>query len=575
VRDDRSPVAPSARTHPEPDFEETSPSSPDCLCLIIVWSAREPERVGEVGLLLPQSQQWVLGRCPDWSTTSPAMPLGRQRPTGEIALPDAGEVVAAGAKPLPFFRQRPPGVPDSGAPESTPNSSIGGEAISRRQLLFRVQSDSLQVENIGRCELAVNGNVVRSASVQPGDTLYLRNQLLLLCSRRPLVMPALRAYPSQYVGAFGAPDLHGIVGESLAIWSLRDRLAMTARATAHVLVVGESGSGKELAVQAIHRISPRGERALIADNISTIPTSLASALLFGNKKNFPNPGMEERIGLIGAAHGSSLFLDEIGDMPEEVQPMFLRVMERNGEYFRLGEESRLQRSDFRLIGATNRPGQLRYELKRRFQREVVVPGLNQRKEDVPLLIRNALHELVRNQDIDAPRFLHNGQPRLHPRLVEQLLHHTYRTHVSEVSFLIGRAMAESSGDILQPLGSQLHIEQQPAQPAKTKSRPTRSAPRPLPSAQEAQKALNEHSGDVTRTAAALNISRDQLNRMIRREGLRVPRIKGSSFGSILVKSSDVPSGNGAAMSRSGSHRHHGQSGAQPFGRSGTDSNPGK
>ena len=72
-------------------------------------------------------------------------------------------------------------------------------------------------------------------------------------------------------------------------------------------------------------------------------------------------------------------------MPEAVQPMFLRVTERNGDFFRLGEENKLQRSDFRLIGATNRPENMRYELKRRFQREIRVPGLQQPQGRHPAL----------------------------------------------------------------------------------------------------------------------------------------------------------------------------------------------
>src|SRR5262249_17675459 len=153
----------------------------------------------------------------------------------------------------------------------------------------------------------------------------------------------------------------------------RDRLAACAQSNYHVLVIGESGSGKELVARAIHRLSPRADRKLIADNIAAIPPGLAAALLFGNKKNFPNPGMDEHVGLIGAANGSTLFLDEIGDMPEEVQPMFLRVADQGGEYFRLGEKLNVQRSDFRLVGATNRPEKMRHELKRRFARELCVP----------------------------------------------------------------------------------------------------------------------------------------------------------------------------------------------------------
>jgi two-component system nitrogen regulation response regulator GlnG/two-component system response regulator HydG len=397
--------------------------------------------------------------------------------------------------------------------------------------------EEAQILNIGQCPLSVNGRPLARAIIQPGDTIYLHNQLLLYCVRRPRVLPPRKAYPESRVYGFGEPDGDGMVGESPPLWKLRDRVAAAARADTHVLVIGDSGSGKELAAQAIHRLSRRASRPLIADNIACIPPSLASALLFGNRKNFPNPGMEERIGLIGAAHGSTLFLDEIGDMPEEVQPMFLRVAERAGEYFRLGEESRLQRSDFRLVGATNHPERMRYELKRRFQREVWVPGLNHRKEDVPLLIRHLLRIEAEREDLDASRFLRDGQPQLDPRLVEQLLHHTYKTHVSEVGFLLGQAMAESEGDVIMPLGHGLLPELRPAGAMQGASRPRR--PRPLPSPEDAQQALQDNGGDVSRTAAALNVSRDQLNRMIRRYCLDLERARGGLPGSVEASPDDL------------------------------------
>jgi DNA-binding NtrC family response regulator len=327
-----------------------------------------------------------------------------------------------------------------------------------------------------------------------------------------------------------------MVGESPAMWKLRERLAACALSDFHVLVIGGSGSGKELAAQAIHRLSRRAGRPLVADNISVMPASLASVLLFGNKRNFPNPGMDERVGLIGAADGSTLFLDEIGDMPSEVQPMFLRITERGGEYFRLGEASRPRRSSFRLVGATNRPEQMRYELKRRFQREIRVPGLEQRCEDIPLLIRQLLIVQARSDLIDAARFVSRGQPRVHPLLIDQLVRHKYTTHISEISFLLGQAMAESPHDVLMPLHAAHggtphapHGDEAVARPAPRlvlrPRAPRRTGPRPLPSAQRAQQELDACNGDVTRTAAQLGISRDQLNRMIRREGLRVVRVR--------------------------------------------------
>ncbi|MFO0580117.1 MAG: sigma 54-interacting transcriptional regulator [Polyangia bacterium] len=523
---DEHPTEPaSARTQPGIEAEPAAKPRSDSLALVILWSAREPARVGEVALV-GQGPQWILGRAPVDAKSASASCCR----TGERGT----EHGSPSEQTLTFERQRPPGLSDENSGRSG-MCILAGEAISRRQLAIQSRGESLHIRNIGRCPLLVNGLPVEESDVQPGDTVCLRNQILLYCTRRPTSLPALKAYPSARVGLFGEPDQEGMVGESPLVWKLRDRLAAYARTGFHILVIGESGTGKELAAQAIHRLSSRAAKKLVADNIAAIPSSLAAALLFGNKRNFPNPGMEERVGLIGSAHGSTLFLDEIGDMPEDVQPIFLRVTERGGEYFRLGEETRLMRSDFRLVGATNRPEKMRYELKRRFQREIWVPGLNHRKEDIPLLIRHLLISQAQANDIDAPRFLNNGHPSLHPLLVEQLIHHTYTTHVSEVGFLLGQAMAESDGDMIMPLGSGLSPELRPA-PTPTPSPAPTAAPAPplppelrrrpvsrLPTPQQAQQVLDEHAGDVTRSAATLGISRDQLNRMIRREQLQVRR----------------------------------------------------
>jgi len=505
-----SSAAASACTHPELELEPPRRERAQCLALVLVWSAREPERAGEVALLHSDCPCWILGRFPSAPPQSFATASGSDE------------------QPLPFFRQRPLGL--NGTDDSAvARAELAGEAISRRQLAIHPQADFLLVRNIGQCELSVNGTAVREAKVRPGDTLFLGGQILLYCTYRPVCMPALRAYPGDRAGPFGLPDRDGIVGESPASWKLRERLAAVARTRCHVLIVGDSGSGKELAAQAIHRLSERAEKELIADNIAAIPSGLAAALLFGNKKNFPNPGMDEYMGLIGAAHQSTLFLDEIGDMPESVQPMFLRVTERHGEYYRLGEGGRPRHSDFRLVGATNRPEQLRHELKRRFVREVLVPGLNERKEDIPLLIRHILTEQAAREDREAARFLHQGRPRLHPRLLEQLLHHTYKTHVSEVAFLLGKAMAESEDDLLRPLGPGLRPALPvPSSDAAAAPSSKRTKARALPPPSRAQLALFDSGGDITRTAALLDISRDQLNRMIRREGLLLPRARGSA-----------------------------------------------
>ena len=202
---------------------------------------------------------------------------------------------------------------------------------------------------------------MQRCTLKPGDTLLLKNQLLLLCARRPLEMRGLRDFPASAVGPFGEPDALGIVGESPAVWRLRDRIAWNAKAGRHVLILGESGTGKELAARALHTLSPLAGRRFVARNAATIPAGLVDAELFGNVKGYPNAGMPERPGLVGEADGGTLFLDEIGELPQSLHANLLRVLD-GGEYHRLGGSS-ARRADIRLIAATNRdPGALKHDL---------------------------------------------------------------------------------------------------------------------------------------------------------------------------------------------------------------------
>lgn len=519
----KDPPAPSARTAPNPLTEPFDSSTAETLALVLLWSAREPQRVGEVATLPIETPVWLFGRDPEL----PLLDSGSTPPGSEERGPSSRSPSARLPGTVRFQRQRPERIePDVPLP-----LPVAGESISRLQLHISHREDALFVQNVGRCQLFINGVPAQAAMVHPGDTLYLRNQLLLLCTRRPLRLPTLRVYPIERLGPFGAPDVDGMIGESPAMWHLRERLASCARSEQNVLIIGESGSGKELAAQAIHHLSQRCDKPLITDNISAIPPSLAAALLFGNKRNFPNPGMEERVGLIGSADGSMLFLDEIGDMPEEVQPMFLRVAERRGEYFRLGEEGRIRRSDFRLIGATNRPERMRYELKRRFQREIHVPSLNERKEDIPLLVRHLLKVQAEQGDPNALGFCDPQTllPRVHPLLIEQLVRHTYVTNVSEVEFMLGHAMSESVGDILLPIPGPLPLQGRPGRSASDPPLPAAVAHvasrrrTALPTPERAQHALDEAGGNVVHAAAALGLSRHQLNRIIRRYRLKRSR----------------------------------------------------
>lgn len=472
------------------------------LALVIAWSAREPHRVGELACC-EADVPLILGRAPDTEhheQTLSFSPHGSVGPSADLRSPARSELL--------------------------------GEALSRRQLALRSDGCALTVRNIGRCPMWVNGHLSGQAKVVAGDTIHLQQQLLLLCVQRASLPLQSRKYPAARLQPFGQPDSDGIVGESAAMWQLREQIATCAQTSGHVLVIGASGSGKELVAQAIHRMSTRSQKGLVAENIAAMPASLAAALLFGNRRNFPNPGMEERAGLIGLAEGGTLFLDEIGDMTAEVQPVFLRVMERGGEYLRLGDEAHPRKANVRVIGATNHPERLRVELRRRFHHEIVVPDLQQRAEDIPLLI-NHLLILRAREHAGMLKYFCEGAPRIDPRLVEQLLKHRYSTHVSELSFLLQQAIEHSPDDVLLPITraaalTRVRLADTAAlEPLTVQSESLPSvAPsslRSLPSVEEAARALQTTGGCVVQTAMQLGITRHQLNRLIRKNGLAVER----------------------------------------------------
>ncbi len=382
--------------------------------LVLIWSEDEPERVGEA-LILP---------------LAPGMPfsIGRALEPGED-----------GALPLGFRRLRPFSVEDTGP--------LGAPRVSRHQLRVQLGADgTLQVEQTGRGLLHVHQRPVERATLRPGDVLEAVGRFTLLYTRRPREWP--REQPFGTAFPFGAADEFGLVGESPAMWQLRSQIAFLARRGDHVLVHGPSGSGKELVVRAIHAASSRGERTLVARNAATIPEALIDAELFGNLKNYPNPGMADRVGLLGEADGSTLFLDEVGELSHTLQAHLLRVMD-GGDYMRLGETSR-RSSGARLIGATNRdPAGLKHDLLARFPHRLRVPGFEERPEDVLLIARHYLRRFAA-EDPSLARFFIGDQPRLAAQLAHELVRHPFTSHSRELAEILWRAIAASPGAVLEP-----------------------------------------------------------------------------------------------------------------------------
>jgi two-component system nitrogen regulation response regulator GlnG/two-component system response regulator HydG len=473
---------------PKPTFDaETTPETLNEAG--VAEGATEPPGIGFVVLWAVDESELLGAWIPIWTGSGAGGRLLGRGP----ARPDDPY-----ARPL-ILRQRP------GNNESLP--PFGSEALSRSQLLIRSnEADVLDVENLGRRKLFVNGRAVDRHEIRPGDVVEIGSRLALLCTNRPARLGGTAA-PTH---AFGRADAHGLVGESPAAWQLRAEIAFAARRTGHVLILGPTGSGKELVAGAVHALSGL-PGTLVSRNAATLPETLVDTELFGNPKGYPNVGAPERVGLIGAAHRGSLFLDEFADLPSGAQSHILRVLD-SGDYQKLGE-SQQRKSEFRLIAATNRPEtSLRADLLARFDFRIRVPDLATRREDIPLLLCHLFGNIVESEpDLRERYCLANGFPRLDGGFVRRLVQHPFEANVRELRQLLWQSLAESSGNALE-WPEQRDVSTLEGQSAED-----------VPG-NEVQRVLDENNGSIEKTWRALGLAnRYALRRLILKYGLTVRR----------------------------------------------------
>jgi len=192
-----------------------------------------------------------------------------------------------------------------------------------------------------------------------------------------------------------------VVGESAALRRVLRQVETVAPTCSTVLILGETGTGKELIARALHELSPRRARTLVKLNCAAIPTGLLESELFGHEKGAFTGAIMQKIGRFELAHQGTLFLDEVGDIPPELQPKLLRVLQEQ-EFERLGGTKTIK-VDVRLVAATHRDltkrvadGCFREDLYYRLNVfPVVLPPLRERPDDIPRLVRHFTQQFAR------------------------------------------------------------------------------------------------------------------------------------------------------------------------------------
>ena len=248
-------------------------------------------------------------------------------------------------------------------------------------------------------------------------------------------------------GDTGTHNFDEIVGTSAALKAVLKQVKVVAPTESTVLILGETGTGKELIARAIHTASSRSRRPFVKLNCAAIPTGLLESELFGHEKGAFTGAIAQRIGRFELADGGTIFLDEVGDIPLELQTKLLRVLQER-EFERLGS-TRTLRTDARLIAATNRELQKMVE-QRKFREDlfyrlnvfpISVPALRERPEDIPLLVNHFAQHFARRMKRTIET--------IPVETMAALTRYPWPGNIRELQNLIERAVILSHGPVLQ------------------------------------------------------------------------------------------------------------------------------
>lgn len=319
-----------------------------------------------------------------------------------------------------------------------------------------------------------------------------------------------------------------IVGQTEAIKDVFAKIDKVSATDVTVLILGESGSGKELVAREIHRRSRRSLGPLVVMNCAALPDTLIESELFGHEKGAFTGAAGRRIGKFEQAHGGTLFLDEVGDMSVNTQAKLLRAIEEQ-RFERLGGEETLH-VDVRVISATNKnlrdeikAGNFREDLYYRLNVvEVMVPPLRRRRPDIPLLVRHFLELFSRKHNKDVQTISKD--------VMQLVMSYDWPGNVRQLANVIESAVVLAGDSVLtvEDLSGEFNSPQADQTPSAhlldiDYDLPFKEAKKRVVESFEREfitKSLDEHDGNITRTASALGMHRQALQQKIKELKLR-------------------------------------------------------
>ncbi len=331
-----------------------------------------------------------------------------------------------------------PDTPDAQRRLSEWLNSMGrGTATTGTVLELRRKNDGKPVWIQCWSRPAPDGSYTRTMFIDVTDRVLMEREKARLEAQNTYLIEEIKE----------AHNFEEIVGQSRVLADVIEKVKLVASTDSSVLILGETGTGKELVARAVHSNSERRNRPLVKVNCAALPVGLIESELFGHEKGAFTGATDRRIGRFELAHGGTIFLDEIGDMPPDVQAKLLRVLQEH-EFERVGGSNPIK-VDARVIAATNRD-LLRSVSERIFRQDlyyrlnvfpVQLPPLRERREDIPPLV----HYFVARFSLKIGRKI----TRIQRETMERLMNYSWPGNVRELENVLERAVILSRGTELE------------------------------------------------------------------------------------------------------------------------------